>query len=281
VADLVTLVAGSPPKVVVYKSTGSTLNVLTEFEAPGAQRLLVADFTGDMNADIGVVRTASGGDWSLKVHRNVGSGVSSTGEEWWNGPINLATGNVYAGDVNTDGKADLVLSDGNEFRVATSPPSCLDLSTLGVCQSLPSFKLGEAQTWLNGQGWDANPDGGVNARMVMGDWNRDGRDDVMALVKDGSGVKVVVLKATSGGAFVSTGQLWANGSASFDSLRPVAFNGNLDGFADLAMLQQTSSGVNEFWLGTVTTGTVSQVPAGMTAFGAPAPGQSWVSGFAF
>jgi len=182
--------------------------------------------------------------------------------------------------VNTDGKADLVMTNGNSFSVAKSPPSCLDLSTTGSCKSLPAFKLGDAESYLNDQGWDAVGEG-TNARLVMGDWNRDGRDDVMALVKDGAGVKVVVLKAMPGGSFDSTGALWSNSSASFDSLRSVAFHGNLDGFADLALFQQTASGVNEFWLSTAYTGSM-QTPTSMTVVGsAPAAGQAWASGIAF
>ena len=175
----------------------------------------------------------------------------------------------------------MIITDGNNFSVAKSPPSCLDLSTVGTCKSLPAFKLGDAQTWLSGQGWDAVEGGdGVNARLTLGDWNRDGRDDVMALVKDGSGVKVVVLKSTLGGAFESVGQQWANGTVVFDSLRPVAFHGNLDGFADLALLQNTATGVNEFWVSTVATGT-SQKPTSMTMVGTPVGGVAWGSAFAF
>jgi hypothetical protein len=281
VADLVTLVGGATPKVNVYKSNGTSLSSFAEFDAPNAQQLLVADFDGDMNADVGVVRTSAGGsDWSLRVYRSLGNGnVSTNPIDWWFGPLDLSTTNVMAGDVNTDGKADLVMTDGNSFSVARSPASCLDLSTTGTCKSLPAFKLGDAQSFLNGQGWDA-VGGDANAHLVMGDWNRDGRDDVMALVRDGSGVKVVVLKAMPAGEFQSTGQLWANGSTSFDSLRPVAFHGNLDGFADLALLQQTSSGVSEFWLSTTYAGT-TQTPNGMTTVGSPAAGQAWSSGFAF
>ena len=277
VADLVTLVSGSPPKVVIYRSNGATLNKVSEFDAPDATRLLVADFTGDMNADVGLLRSGPGGAWTLKVHRNVGGAVSSTGEEWWSGPLDLSASAVTAGDVNTDGKADLVITDGNQFRVAKSPPSCLNLTTIGACTSVPAFKLGDAETWLNGQGWDTvGPD--TTARVVMGDWNRDGRDDAMALVKEGNGVKVVVLKAMADNSFASAGQQWANGTISFDSVRPVAFHGNLDGFADLALVQNTGSvsNPNDFWLSTVATG-LPQIPGGMTAvgLGTPSVGQTW------
>jgi len=70
---------------------------------------------------------------------------------------------------------------------------------------------------------------------------------------------------------------------SFDSVRPVAFHGNLDGFADLALLQNTGnvSNPNDFWLSTVATGT-SAKPTSMTAVGSPAAGQLWPAGaFAF
>jgi hypothetical protein len=118
----------------------------------------------------------------------------------------------------------------------------------------------------------------------MGDWNRDGRDDVMALVKDGNGVKVVVLKAMPGGSVASAGQTWANGTATFESLRPVAFHGNLDGFADLALLQNTGNPANpnEFWLSTTMTGTM-QTATAMTVTGSPTIGAGvpWSSGPAF
>jgi hypothetical protein len=284
VADLVTLVEDSGRKVVVYKSNGSSLTSFATFDAPGAERVLVADFDGDMTADIGVVRSPGGGDpWTLQVKRSLNNGNFSGWENWWNGAVDLSTSTVLAGDVNTDGKADLVITDGNTFRVAKSPQSCLDLSTTGTCKSLPAFKLSDAESWLVDQGWDAAGDG-QNARLVVGDWNRDGRDDVMALVKDGNGVKVVVLKSMPGGSFQSAGQTWANATATFESLRPVAFHGNLDGFADLALLQNTGNPANptEFWLSTTSTGTM-QTATAMTLTGSPSitAGQPWASGPAF
>ena len=285
VADLVTLVQGSPNKVVVYKSTGDTLNYLTEFDAPGAQRLLVADFDGDMTADIGVVRSSAGGGdpWTLQVRRSTNNSNFTDWINWWNGALDLSETTVMAGDVNTDGKADLVMTDGDTYSVAKSPQSCLSLSTVGPCQSLPTFKLGDAESWLTGQGWDA-AGSEQNARLVMGDWNRDGRDDVMALVKDGGGIKVVVLKAMPGGSFSSAGQTWGNGTVSFDSVRPVAFHGNGDGFADLALIQNTGnpSNPNEFWLSTTMTGSL-QTATAMTLSGSPTmqQGVSWASGPAF
>ena len=91
-----------------------------------------------MNADIGVAaHRKRRADWSLRVYRSLGNGnVSTNPVDWWNGPLDLSTSTVAAGDVNNDGKADLVITDGNNFSVAKSPPSCLDLTTIGTLHSL-------------------------------------------------------------------------------------------------------------------------------------------------
>jgi len=253
-ADVVLLVKtrGARRKLWVVKSTGVAGD---RFAAPikiavpkGVSRLLVDDFDGDMNADVGLVRSTPtapgpGNPATLVVLRSLGNGSFSAPVDWWRGALDLTTTEVMSGDTNSDGKADLIFTDGSTHSVAPSTPSCLDLSVVGSCTQAPTVKLDVAVPWLTGTGWAL-----ANVHYAVGDKNRDGRDDLFAVVKDGAGVRVLVLRSNADGSFTNLGVQWQNGAVSFDSVKAVGFHANPDGFADLAMMQNTTSGTNAFWL---------------------------------
>lgn len=262
--DLV-LLLDSPRSVLVVKATGDSdapFSTLEPIDAAGAERILVADFDGDMNADIGLLRstaTAPAPDQmaTLRVVRSTGDGTFAAPADWWRGALDLSARAVMAGDTNSDGKADLIFSDGTVHRVALSPASCLDLSVSGPCTDVPGFNLDDAVTAMTlDTGWALG-----DVQYVVGDYNRDGRDDVFAVVEDGAGTKVIVLRAKPDGTFENLGSQWQSAGVSFGAVRAVAFHGNADGFADLAMVQNTSSGQSLFWL--------QASPTGMTAVGTP------------
>jgi hypothetical protein len=87
----------------------------------------------------------------------------------------------------------------------------------------------------------------AGARLVVGDYDRDGRDDVIAVVNDGN-VKVYGLRAkTDGTAFVAPQLLWS-GSLPFAELHPLALNVNPDGMADLAFVMNQGGETRVQWL---------------------------------
>jgi hypothetical protein len=79
-----------------------------------------------------------------------------------------------------------------------------------------------------------------NVKNVVGDFDRDGRDDVMAFMRDGSGSRVVALRSKGDGTFADPQQLWA-GNVSFDDTTPFALDVSPDSVADIALVNTSTN----------------------------------------
>jgi len=261
-ADLVMLTgSGSNKNVSVAHANGTGFDSPTSQPAPsGAQQLVVGDFNGDLLADAGVLSTVSPGTTKLQVMRATSTGGFSAAVDWWTGPLNLSAAGVFvaAGDTNGDGKADLIMRNAaGLYSVAKSRASCSDLTAWGICPAgaVGAVGLTDATSWLN---WAQ-----ADVKHVVGDFDRDGRDDVIALVKDGvSAVKVFGLRAKTDGTGFADAQLLWSGSASFADVMPMALNVNPDGMADLALVSNQGGMSRVLWLRTVER---TSLPASMTS----------------
>ena len=275
-ADLLMLVdKGSGHRdVKVARATGGAgaFGSLASFAAPdGAQRLLVADFNGDLTDDAGVLVDLGGGQAALKVMKSKGDGtLNTTASDWWTGPLNLAADDVFvaAGDVNGDEKADLIMRDATTgvFTVATSRASCSPIGPWAdhcAPENVGAPGLVAAVPWLS-----TFTAAAANVKLVVGDYDRDGRDDAIALVKNASGsaFKVFGIRAKTDGTFADAQQLWDSGSLAFSDVTPTALNVNSDGMADLAMFVNQGGTTSVQWLKTVERSTT---PASMTNAGQP------------
>jgi hypothetical protein len=271
-ADLLMLVdTGSGRAVKVARATGGAgaLGSLASFDAPaGAQRLLVADFNGDLTEDAGVLVDLGGGQAALKVMKSKGDGTLLAAADWWTGPLDLSADGVFvaAGDVNGDEKADLIMRDATTgvLSAATSRASCNPIGPwASSCapENVGAPGLVAATPWLSTFNAAAS-----NVKMVVGDYDRDGRDDVIAVVKNATGAafKVLGIRAKTDGTFADPQQLWDSGTMAFADVTPTAMNVNSDGMADLAMLVNQSGTTKVQWLRTVER---SAVPASMVSAG--------------
>jgi hypothetical protein len=252
--DLVILTLGAPNKLRLAVATGGGYADPTSQDLPGGAptgQLLVADFDGDLVADVGLLRSTPIAPLpdepaTLVVMRGNVNGTFGAPVDWWRGALDLTAQQAATGDVNGDGKSDLVMSDGTAgvtFSVAPSFASCLDLSIWGPCPSVGGTGLDAAAPWLTKASWVAS-----EVKWTLTDFNRDGRTDVVAVLKDGSGVDVVGARAIKGGGFADTTMMLGLNGLAFGEVTPIGSEINPDGLGDLVLLKKSGANTTVQWL---------------------------------
>jgi hypothetical protein len=170
--------------------------------------LLAGDFDGDSKRDAAIVHPGSvTGTATLKLFRSTGTDLMAP-VDWWSGPVDLTASRVLSGDANGDGRADLIIVDdlgdyGLEYRVAASPLSGGGLAAPVVWHSATDLR------------W-------ATTRHVVGDVDRDGRDDLYLLTPAGGGTAYSMLEAGNKTPTFSRVALPAPASAqgiSFDAIK--------------------------------------------------------------
>ncbi len=236
-------------RVHVWRSTGSAfafggdLGAITLIDVDLGQvegRVAAGDFDGDGDGDLALVEQTGGTSVRIRVVLGGDASALVDGGDWWT----LASGydlaqvgdRIVAGDFTGDGRADLVSAyqypDGTfRFHVWTSTGTAFTYSGAAGWYTSGAFTL-------------AN----VAGRMVAGDFNRDGRDDVAMFYGSGGSS---TLHAWIAGASTFTHQASPWTVASGYSLanvgdRMAAGDFDRDGYADVATAYQYADGTFRF-----------------------------------
>jgi hypothetical protein len=202
-------------------------------------RLVVTDFDADGRADAGIVRAlpdptppppAEPGVEPLDDPEPPRAAVDvalSTGTAFasavrrWEGPADLPTSTVLAGDVTGDGRGDLVVL----------APLAGGGTSIGVAASAPGGKLGPLARWAT------EPGDLADVRPLVGDATRDGRDDLVVVRRAGEdGIRLVVYRASSTAPIFERRYFSDALAISFDGSRFSTADLSGDGRADLVAL---------------------------------------------
>ncbi len=263
-ADLIMLVNdGGTKKLKVARATGSGFEAPTSTNvASDTAALVVDDFNGDRLADAGLLSTTSPGNAKLVVMRSAGNGTFGSPIDYWSGALDLNASGVFvaAGDVNGDGKADLIMRDGSGgYRVAPSFASCASFANWGACQNVPGTGLGAATAWYASPSWDVD-----DARHTVTDYDRDGRSDLIVVKASGAGIEVVALRARAENNFADPDQLW-QGAGNVADTMAVGQDVDVDGLGDMVLVVKDGTGTDATWLRSVARTTSDYTSARMTS----------------
>ncbi|MEO8625397.1 MAG: VCBS repeat-containing protein, partial [Candidatus Limnocylindrales bacterium] len=243
--DLVLLLNSG--KIAVAIANGTGYNEATTQNLPGGvptDQLLVGDFDGDLLVDVGLLRSTPVAPLpdqpaTLVVMRGTSSGTFNAPVDWWRGALDLSLQQAAVADVTGDGRADLVVGDttlGTTFWVAPSFAACVDpagytFTYWGHCTNVPGAGLDVAAQWFNNANWLSPA-----PKWTLTDFNRDGRTDVVVVVKNGTGIDVFGAKANVGTlSFGDAQKMWSSGSVSLENVNPLGIDVNPDGLGDLVL----------------------------------------------
>ena len=202
----------------------------------GGARLLVGDFHADGRRDIAVLAKGDSGKGSQLIvfRKRVGDALKGP-DRWWSGVMNLDTARkAWAGDVTGDGRADLIIRQ--------DPPGGGVKVRVAITRS-PLPKAGKRMGALK----DRFVSPGMNpakVKMVAGDANRDGREDLLMLIGGGGRARVERLQGQALGGMKRVPVWTAPRSANIavEKTRVGAADVDYDGLTDLVLYIKRGSG---------------------------------------
>ncbi|MEU6479943.1 FG-GAP-like repeat-containing protein [Streptomyces sp. NPDC047017] len=251
----------------------SVIDDVVKPDDPGMTNLTAGDFNGDGKADLVGVEVSTGKLW-LYPNPNIGAASSRVeiGSGGWNGMANLA-----AGDLNQDGKDDIVGTEKSSGKLFLYKGTGSGLSSRteigsGGWNGMSNIFVGD----FNGDGIDdvggneidtgklylykGKGDGtisgmsgrveigsggwnGVNKVVSPGDMNKDGKDDLVATEK--STGKLYLYKGTGSGLSSRT-EIGSGGWNGISGYAGADFSG--DGVGDLAAVESDPGETGKLYL---------------------------------
>jgi hypothetical protein len=198
-------------------------------------RLMVGDFHADSQPDVAVLARADAeGQAQLIVLRKKAGNAFGPPVRWWSGPLDLKDlASAWAGDVSGDGRADLIVRQGTGRRGVT-------IRTAVTRSPLPreGARMGSLRV---GFGAALDP---AKVKVVPGDANRDGREDVLLLIGRGGRAVVERLQGQSYGGFKRV-PVWAaprSAGIAVEKTRLGAADMDFDGMTDLVLFSRHPRG---------------------------------------
>jgi len=163
-------------------------------------RFTAGDFNGDGKDDIAVLYDYSAdvaNKSTMFVFVSTGTSFGSWPQTWFTStafPAGKTTGRFTAGDYNGDGKDDVAVLYDYNADVANK-------STMYVFVSTGTSFGGWPENWFTSTSFNA---GKTTGRLVTGDYNRDGKDDIVTLYDYGaqtSNLHKLIQFVSNGSAF--------------------------------------------------------------------------------
>jgi hypothetical protein len=213
----------------------------------GPTALAVADFTGDGRADVALASDdPATGDLAIDILASTGSSFARP-DRWWSGPHAGVLEAVRAGDFDGDGRVDvaLVTADGSAGTSDGRRAFSVD-----VLMGLGTGALSDPHLWSDG-----TVVGDATTRELAGDWNRDGREDLILMTANGTSGVIATALLSDGSAFDT--KVFRSTTTGFRlgvaKLTVADVNG--DGRSDVVALYDAGAGQGTRVLPLVSTGT--------------------------
>jgi hypothetical protein len=203
--------------------------------------LVVGDFNGSGRAGLFFQPTSPDGLCAVVFTDAEGEFTASTpAQTWQDGYLgfnwSVVDANVYAGDFNGDGRADLLIQAQPFDSGSISPSYSSNMNGVVLAASgAQPFDLAGVQSWSrNGFGVDWSP---LSNNVIIGDFNGDGRADVLLQPLSETGTPALLLGNASGPIFtLSTGALPSD--LPITASTAVLISGNFAGGATSGLLIQ-------------------------------------------
>jgi RHS repeat-associated protein len=245
--------SGYDTKMEVFTSQGTTFsNPTTAWDSGAgnwdwtASKIVVGDFNGDGKPD--VVAMYANANAQTVFHMFLGNGTGGfSGPTTW---YDSGQGNWYgsattlaAGDVNHDGKTDLIAM----YDYGNCNTSQFVFFSTGTSLGAPQ------QQWNSGAGnWCMG-----NSKLISGDFNGDGRGDLGVLYNYANNeTRLFVFPATSSNTLGSAVVWYDSGQNTqpWPTMTPLSGDFNGDGKTDVVELNQGSSGTDTTITSNLSTG---------------------------